>query len=651
MSISLIGEITLSNVLDWMVTWLLSCILALNIVQMGGVRAETQLISTWLVALLLVLHGLWAIATPERKGFALRTRALWFVPFLAYGLLQWLVLSPTPWAARMELIVLLQAFILFWIALNNMRTRQQVWFLFGFICVVVSLTTLIAFNQVLRRPDWLPKLINPLDASSFRLKVDPTLAGKGVGSMGTPANFAGLMLLVIGPLAVSAFSKRFSVVIRILCAILLGLCIAGITLTQSLYASLALTVVLLVSPFVLTIKPRLRTLGVFLAVLAAIIVVGANYITRDDFGQTVDTLLSGKMIDKRPVIWKAALSNTLQHPIMGQGMASFQETFESIRPEGFNLEPKYVHSEYLQFLSDFGLLGLIVLGFPAAYAVLSCFKAWRSQQQYVLLEHPKRMKMTPTKRMFLAGVLLAFLGLGINAAFEYNLHVPALLYIAAVFLGIGLKCLPAQYLPLHRSKLSCILLLATCGVAGIALIVFSQGPLAAQVYLSEGERRLAAQVDAINNRTGLELESLEDTVTILDFALEHQQNNPAIWLAMAQAHLDFHYITPSQDKAHGKAAAEYADKAIALYENDPQAWITLGTADWLQQDFDACGKAYYRATEIAPNNAQAWYYLAAYLNLSQHTHEEARAAIVRSLSLDPDSEQAQALKTKIDIPR
>ena len=146
------------------------------------------------------------------------------------------------------------------------------------------------------------------------------------------------------------------------------------------------------------------------------------------------------------------------------------------------------------------------------------------------------------------------------------------------------------------------------------------------------------------------MSDLEDTITILQMAADHHTRNPDIWLAMARAQLDLHYVTPSQDKAHGEAAAMSAEKAIEIYPDNASAWIALGTAEWLQQDFSACGDAYYRATELAPNNAQAWYYLAAYLNLSEHTHTMAKEAIQRSLELNPDSEQALILKTKIDIP-
>ncbi|MDP0496284.1 MAG: O-antigen ligase family protein [Verrucomicrobiota bacterium JB024] len=645
----LIGELTLTNLLDWLITLLLGGILCFNIWQLGGARAETQLITAWMCGGLLLLHGLWFALCPQEGRYAFQKNALLLMPFLAYALLQWLVISPAPWEARGDFILVLEAFILFWVAIHNLRRRQHVWLLLAMICFFSALTILPAYNQAMRRPAWCPAIINPMDGQTYGVKLSAVFHGKAAGTMGSPAAFAGLMLLIISPLLVGAFCRRLTPPIRFLCFFLALMAMYALTLTQSLPALLAMTTGLLLCPFLLATKPKWKMYAFLCALLVPVLGLTYLYFTQSGFSALVNQALKGEYSDPRPALWLAGLKNFLAHPVTGQGMSSFGWLFELRRPEGFNFSPVYAHSAYLNFLGDFGLLGVLFV-LPVFWMLTQAMRTLSAQPQFVLLEHPLKRKVVPNKRMFLSGVLMAFFAFGVQLFFEFNLRVPALLFIVAIYLAIMIKCLPTTIYHLSANKLTGPVCFAAAAVVTVGLLSIASPYLLGQAYAFESERLNETTIAALNERFTPEAETLEDALHFAQEAVTLDPNNPRLRTDLAEAILNQNFIHPAAHAEYGLLAEEQVRLALELSPEYLHAWIALGTALWMQGDYAGAQEAYRKGTEIAPNNAIPWYYLAASLNLEPGTRQQALVAIDRSLELDPSNTSSQQLRMKILIP-
>ncbi|MGE9293246.1 MAG: O-antigen ligase family protein [Puniceicoccales bacterium] len=645
----IVGELTISNLLDWFITLLLGGILCFNIVQLGGVRAEPQLMTAWMIGVLLVLHGLWFALSPPAEGYGIQKNGLLLVPFFAYAFLHWLVLSPVGWEARGDFIIFLEAFILFWIAVHNMRKRQHVWLLFAIVCFCATFTILPAFNQTMRQPEWGPPVLNPMDGARYTVGMNPVFYGRAAGTMGAPTAFAGLMLLILGPLLVGAFCRRLSPPVRVLCFFFSLMAMFAITLTQSLASMLAMTGCLLMAPFLLATRPKWKMYAFLGAILAPLAGFTYLYFSKPEFNAYLMGILQGDFFDARPALWGAALHNFLAHPIFGQGMSSFGWLFEAQRPEGYNLNPAYAHSAYLNFLADFGVIGALLL-IPIVWMILQASRTLAAQPQYVLLEHPNKRRVVPNKRMFLTAVLMAFLPFAIQLFFEFNLRIPALLFIASVYLAIMVKCLPTYIYTLKANKLSGLVYISISIGLTVFLLGISSRYLLAQSYAFESERQLDLAAQALQERKGLDPIAMEDTLFFCREAAELEPNNPRILTNLARIINTQQFLYPSQHEALGEEATELAKQALEISPEYLQAWLALGTARWMAGDFIGAGEAYRQATVVAPNNPIAWYYLAAWLNLDNERRQEALQAVERSLELNPDNSAVQNLRLKILIP-
>ncbi|MBC2592898.1 tetratricopeptide repeat protein [Ruficoccus amylovorans] len=645
----LIGELTLSNLLDWLITLTLGGILCFNIWQLGGVRAETQLMTAWMCGGLLLLHGLWFAMSAREGVYMLQRSALLLVPFVAYALVQWLLLSPVPWEARRDFIVILEGFIVFWVAVHNLRKREQVWLLLAIICFFGALMIMPAFNQSMRRPDWSPAIVNPMDGRSYGVKLSAAFAGKAAGSMGSPAAFAGLMLLIISPLLVGAFGRRLNPPVRFFCFFLALLAMYALVLTQSLPAILAMTCGLLMCPFLLATRPKWKLYSFLCALLVPVAGIGYLYFTQSGFKDSLVGLLDGTVSDPRPVLWLVGIKNFLADPILGQGMSAYAWFFELHRPAGFNYNPLYAHNAYVNFISDFGLIG-VVCAAPVVWMVVRSCRALAAQPQFVLLEHPNKRKVSPHRRMFLTATLMALFAFAVQLFFEFNLRVPALLFIAAIYLAIMVKCQPADVYKFKAGPLTGLLCLGTALVATVFLLSISSQYLLAQAYGFESERLLEKMADNLRERQTPDPILAEDTLIIARRAVESDPDNPRLLTDLARAFLSQSYVYPSRHAEFGALAEEQIRQALDISPDYMEAWIALGTAKWMQGDYAGSGEAYRRATEIAPNSPVAWYHLSAYLNIDPDTRAQALEAIERVLELNPDDPTAQSMRMKILIP-
>ena len=223
---------------EWLMTVLLVANLAWTTLCLGGFRPETMIVTSALNGVLLAAHFGGRAFARDGDGRRLHPAGWWLLPFLAYAVANVLWVTPVPWLGWRDWLGWAQMILVFWVVLNDVRTRLTRTVLFGGLVAVAFASVLLACYQRFVRPDWM--MLGRVQVEQF--------IGRSSGSFGIPNSLAALLLLLIPALGALTLRRGASAVQRVLCGYLtltLGL---GLVLTISRGAWLALALVLALWP-------------------------------------------------------------------------------------------------------------------------------------------------------------------------------------------------------------------------------------------------------------------------------------------------------------------------------------------------------------------------------------------------------------------
>lgn len=129
----------------------------------------------------------------------------------------------------------------------------------------------------------------------------------------------------------------------------------------------------------------------------------------------------------RPAIWRDSLHLIRDFPITGSGLGTFETALFRYKTAAPLYTVDYAHNDYLQFLAELGLTGLLMLaaiGVGTVWKAISLVRTARAEQ----------------KALASAG-LGAFAAIALHSLTDFNLYIPAnaltLVWIAAVVWGMG----------------------------------------------------------------------------------------------------------------------------------------------------------------------------------------------------------------------
>ncbi len=117
-----------------------------------------------------------------------------------------------------------------------------------------------------------------------------------------------------------------------------------------------------------------------------------------------------------------------EYPLFGTGGGTFYTAFAPYRGQDIPDYYDHAHNDYVQFLTDTGIIGGTLLGL----LVLSSFIA------AVLAQARRR---DPFTRGIAFGVVMGILAIGIHSAVDFNLQIPANAFIFMILLAIGWQSL------------------------------------------------------------------------------------------------------------------------------------------------------------------------------------------------------------------
>jgi O-antigen ligase/cytochrome c-type biogenesis protein CcmH/NrfG len=265
----------------------------------------------------------------------------------------------------MDLYMLCAAFIVYalfsWAITSS---RQRVAFVVVLFVLAVG-NVLIGVIQFFKGHDFMPIKALPRGEYGFRAS----------GLYGCPNHLAGFLEVVMLFALSIAWWSRWRVILRIVAAYIAVVCGVGIVITGSRggYASSLFGVLVFSVISLLVARRSLRRDRWYLVIaggtlLVLALTVSIRSIFRDS--QLLQFRVESASIDApvRLGMWKAAVRQFQLSPVFGTGSGTYLLYGRQFRDPGHQRDPNYAHSDCLQLLAEFGIVGIAaVLLFTGAH--------------------------------------------------------------------------------------------------------------------------------------------------------------------------------------------------------------------------------------------------------------------------------------------
>ena len=613
---------------EWIIAGLLAGNLAWTTLCLGGVRAETMVLSWALTGVTLALQlvlSAWAGERPHAAGF-------WLLPFLGYAAISVLAVTPVPWIGKRDWLGWAQMIAVFWMALNGLRHPWPRLAVLGTGLALAVFAVVLAAYQRFIAPDWL--MMDRTQVAQY--------IGRASGCFGNPNNFAALLALVIPPVLSLAWQRGAGAVQRILFGYLALVLLFGIGLSISRGGWLALALALACWPLFARSQTWASRILLSATALGAVLMVGAAlYSTVPLVKARLDSLAGDRGERSRPVLWEASAELFSSAPVLGTGAGSFNTLFERHRPERFNDEPQWTHNEYLNTLSDYGLVGFVL--FFGAVAMVAWKVAARASASPPIAEVNVGWRAPD----FTHAVSVGLLAFAAASFVDFHLKIPALGMMLAIAAAEVLRRhwpSPAAGSPDPMKQLGGIV-----GAVGVVVLTLA---VALPAYQAEASRYAGRQkIDALALNPNPTLNQQKDALTearaLFGEALAFDESNGQAWADAAYASALWSHLAPNSQRDLGKEAERAARQALAHSDAVPEFWIRLGVALDMQGRWNEGSEAFLRALTLAPANSLVWYHQAYHLSLNPRAKKLAEVAVETCLRLDPAYLAAKSLRQRL----
>ncbi len=607
--------------LDWGVATCLSACLGWTTLGLGGYRPETMLAPALIIAALVVVLLLARALGVRREPFD--PVGLWLLPFLVYAGLNAAFLSPVPWLGWADWMTWAMLAAVHWLALSGLDHAPARRLVLGTLAAVAVVSVGLACYQRWFDPDWL--MLGRTQTIYF--------SGRTSGAFGIPNSQAAMLLLLL-PVAIASMADAGLPAKRRILAAGLGLIyLFGLYLTISRGAWLSFALALALWPLLAPGRRWQARVGLAASALVGSLLVGlALYSWVPSVQTRFDALVVDRGEATRPIMWRGAWALFREQPATGSGAGSYNILFEQHRPAGFRDEPQWAHNDYLNTLSDYGLVGVALLavglGWAAAHGV----------RRGALRDRAKR------------AIAIGVVGFGLSLVIDFHLKIPALAMFLAVALAEGLRRPRADQpsVPVPPAARAWAFA-AALGVAGLGAVKI------APHYQAEAARYGPRR--EIDGLAGSAPDSPAARATVarglaaFERALAANPANAQAWSDRAYALALSAHAEPERTRELGEQSEEAARRAIALAPVVPEFWWRLGVALDMQGRWAEAGAPFATALSLAPHSALAWYHQAYHYSLKPATHALARTAAATSLQMDGGHHPAAELLRQLEPPR
>ena len=412
------------EVLDrWCERGILGLVLAILVfgpLALGAVDTVPFLVIQGLTLGVLVLWGarLWL---NERPQFLWPPICWAVLAFTLYAIVRYKT-AEIEYLARQEMIQILVYAFLFLAILNNLH-RQESTQLICFTVIFLAMgISFYAFYQV---------VANSPHVWGFR----SSYPHRGCGTYICPNNLAGLLEMLV-PIALAfTLTGRLKPVLKVLLGYAALVLLVGIAVTFSRggWFSTLLALVVFFGVLMFNRNYRLPAL-VFFALLLGVgaVLVPKNLAFQHRFNALF--LGQGKVNDDlRFALWRPAIEIARDHPWWGAGPAHFDACFPAYRPESIQARPDWVHNDYLNTLSDYGIVGVALVGTAWVLLAVSVRRTWRAVRR---AQSDLGGRSGSNKLALVLGATVGLLALLCHSVLDFNLHIPANAILAITLMAL-----------------------------------------------------------------------------------------------------------------------------------------------------------------------------------------------------------------------
>ena len=391
-----------------------------------------------------------------------RTQFLWpplcwvVVAFTVYAIARYLSCD-IEYVGRRELIRILVYVFLFFAILNNLHRQEStqiISFALVFLAMGISMYAIYQF----------------LTGSNRVWHYAAEYKGRASGTYVSPNHLAGFLGMVL-PLGLTYLLVGRA---KALTKVLLGYAVLvmvggmGVTVSRGGWFSTAAALIVLFAILAGHRNYRLPALVMMVVLVGG----GAFAIARTDLfkDRLKFALDAGKNVevDTRYELWTAATRMWQDHFWFGVGPGHFDYRFREYRPESVQLRPDRAHNEYLNTLTDWGLVGGMIVAAALGALIVGLAKTWRHVRR---TEREFRTNQS-NKFAFVLGCAIGLLALLIHSLVDFNMHIPANAIVAVsltALLTSHLRFATEHYwftVPTWGKVLASLLLVAGLGYLG-----------------------------------------------------------------------------------------------------------------------------------------------------------------------------------------
>lgn len=584
---------------------LVLAILVLGPLAIGAVRPQEFLIIQGLSLVALVVWG-------ARLWLNPRPKLLW--PPVCWGVISFVIyaiaryqFADVEYPARQELIRVLIYAVLFFIILNNCFRQESIQIISMTLLALATAVSLYALYQFLTDSPYVWRAIKP---DAYR--------GRGSGTFIYPNALAGFLEMLF-PIGVAyLLMGRFKPLTKVLIGYACLAIFTGIAVSLSRGSWIAASSAMLVFSLVLIRLRDYRWQALLL--LSLFVAGGALFFTKGYHAQkrTRDLLAMPAVEQDRYMLWNPALQMWRDHYWWGVGPGHFDLRFKEYRlaHDRMQVRPDRVHNDYLNTLTDWGLVGAILVAVPWALFYLGVIRGWKHVQRAPTDLGTKRS----TRMAFVFGASIGLLAILLHSFVDFNMHVPAnaILIVALMALAAshGRFATESYWVSLRWPGK----LLATLVIAGAGVYLGEQGWRRAQ------EQYWLQRAASTNNNAMQRVDALKQAFDAAPSNFETAWNIGETYRALSWQNQDGY-----RDLAN--SAMAWFERCTAANRFYTYGYLHYGMCrDWIGEH-GAAEPYYQQAVKLDPNG----YYTRAWMGwhyVQKRDYAEAKRWFQRSLEVN-----------------
>lgn len=393
-------------------------ILVFGPLAMGAVEPPYFLVVQFLTlgVLLLWVARLWLNPRPH----LLWPPVCWAVlAFTVYAIARYLT-ADLEHVARLEMIRVLVYAFLFLAIVNHLHSQEYTQWITLTLVFLAMFISFYALYQFIADSDKVWLLPKPY-------------AHRGSGTYINPNHLAGFLEMIL-PLALAwVLVGRGKAVMKVLVgyaalAILAGI---GVSVSRGSWASVGLMLLVFFSLLMGDRNYRLPAIVLFVVIAAA----GIYFVPRTHFFKVrLQEITKNETINDsaRFEVWKPALRLWQENVWWGIGPDHFDYRFRAYRPESEQLQPDRAHNDYLNTLTDWGIVGVSLV--TAAWVLLGAgmVRTWR----VVKGSSGDLGGRRSNKFALVLGASMGLLAILFHSLVDFNFQIPANAILAVTLMAM-----------------------------------------------------------------------------------------------------------------------------------------------------------------------------------------------------------------------